>query len=257
MNKKSIKKLFPPPNINNQLYKEYENKLDKKKLISKIPKKDKEIKYFLLHHDLTYGNLYKALEDSLEKEIKEKFGLKFNVLFHESNDIKMFIKEDIVYITDAFHTINSLLLNSYFLYKIDETNLSKAYFSLLIQNTTKKLQLRDLTLKQYSYFINEKYDDEFLDKFNLNKFEKLSVSLYFFILHEIMHIFYSDIQEEVAIDNLAISKFLEKFPKEELMYPYLFFKFIAMSLPSFKLREENLKKYIDTHDFEKFWENVK
>jgi len=142
------------------------------------------------------------------------------------------------------------------LHKINEIKLSKAYFSLLSSNITKKLQLKNLTLKRYSYFVNEKYGEEFLDKFNLYKFEKVSVSLYFFLLHEIMHYFYPDIKNEVEIDNLAIEKFLQKFPKDELIYPYLFFKFIAMKFPNFKQREDNLKQFVSIQDLEKFWENV-
>ena len=254
--KYKIKKLLPPPIINKQIYKNYERKIDKNTLLSKISEKDKEIKHFLLHNKLNYQNLYISFEDILEKEGKEKFGFNFNVLFQESNNIEIFIEKEIIYITDAFHTAISLLLNSYFLYKIDEINLSKAYFSLLFQNITKKLQLKDLTLKKYSYFVNETYDEKFLDEFNLYKFEKVSVSLYFFMLHEIMHLLYPKIKDEVKIDNLAIEKFLQKFPKDELIYPYLFFKFIAIKFPNFKQREKNLKQFINTNDLEKFWENV-
>jgi len=256
MKKEKIKNSLPPPIINKQLYKNYERKIDKNILFSKIPKKDKEIKHFLLHNELNYQNLTISFEDILEKELKEKFGFNFNVLFQESNDIKIFIEKDIIYITDAFNTAISLLLNSYFLYKIDEIKLSKTYFSLLTNHITKKLQLKDLTLKQYSYFVNEKYDEKFLDEFNLYKFEKVSVSLYFFMLYEIMHFFYPDIEDEVKIDNLAINKFLQKFSKDELIYPYLFFKFIAIKFPNFKQREKNLKQFINTNDLEKFWENV-
>ena len=254
--KYKIKKLLPPPIINKQIYKNYERKINKNTLLSKISEKDKEIKHFLLHNELNYQNLYISFEDILEKEGKEKFGFNFNVLFQESNNIEIFIEKEIIYITDAFHTAISLLLNSYFLYKIDEINLSKAYFSLLFQNITKKLQLKDLTLKKYSYFVNETYDEKFLDEFNLYKFEKVSVSLYFFMLHEIMHFLYPKIKDEVKIDNLAIEKFLQKFPKDELIYPYLFFKFIAIKFPNFKQREKNLKQFINTNDLEKFWENI-
>ena len=76
------------------------------------------------------------------------------------------------------------------------------------------------------------------------------------MFHEIMHLLYPKIKDEVKIDNLAIEKFLQKFPKDELIYPYLFFKFIAIKFSNFKQREKNLKQFINTNDLEKFWENV-
>ena len=252
MMKEKIKRLLPPANINIQLYKDYEKKVNKKYFIEKINKEDNEIKKILLENSLDFNVICKSIEKSFEFELFKQFNLKLPIIFVEERNIMFLleIKANIV-VSDAIHIALSLLLNSYILWRLNYKNLAKAYFQTLQNNTiftNSSIQIKNLTLKQYCYIVTDKFSEKELEELNLKKFDMVTECLIFFFLHEYSRIKYPYIRNEIEIDNIAIKHFLKKYPEEKLIYPYMFFKFMSYFDKSLKDRAINLSKYLKNLD---------
>ena len=249
--KEKIKRLLPPANINIQLYKDYEKKVNKKYFIEKINEEDYEIKKILLENSLDFNVICESIEKSFESELFKQFNLKLPINFIESNIIFLFIRNGNIFFSDAIHIALSLLLNSYILWRLNYKNLAKAYFQTLQNNiifTNSSIQLKNLTLKQYSYILTDKFSEKELEELNLKKFDMVTECLIFFFLHENAHIEYPHIRNEIEIDNFAIKHFLKRYPEEKLIYPYMFFKFMSYFDKSLKDRAINLSKYLKNLD---------
>jgi len=252
--KEKIRKLLPSSLINDQLYKDYEKKINKKSFINKIEKKDDDIRKLLLNNVLDFNTLRRAFEISLENELLRKFNLKLPIIFVESNTISLFVNNRIILFSDAFHITLCLLFNSYILWELNYKHLSKGYFKKLQKNIyyrNSKVQLKDLKLKQYSYVLTDKIAENELDELNLIKFERVTESLILFFLHEYAHMKYPIIKDEKKIDNIAIYHFLKKYPNNILIYPFIFFEFISSFDNSLKDRASNLSRYLESKNRDK------
>ena len=214
-----------------------------------------------MENPLNFNTLSESLEKSLEKILLKKFNLKLDIIFVENNIINLSVKNNTILISDAFHIVLCLLFNSYVLWKINDKKLSRGYLKKLQKNiftTSSGNQITDLTLKQYSYIITDKFSEEELENLNLIKFEYVTESLVFFFLHEYAHIQYPYIKNEVEIDNLALKYFLTKYPNESLKYPYIFFKFMSHFDENLRQRAFNLSLYLDSlNELDKYFKDIK
>ena len=257
--KRNLKNLLPDSIVNIQMYKDYEQKVNKNNFLELI--NDNDIKTMLLKNKLNFDVLSNAFEKSLEKELLEKFKIKLPIMFYESYEIDMCIYEDTVIFYDALHIALCLLLNSYILWKENFKNLSKGYYKKLQNNIifdSSKIRLKSLTLKQYSYILINNVNEKKLDFLNFYKFDRVTECLVFFFLHEYAHLKHPDIKDELEVDNIAISWFLKQYSNDVLIYPYIFFRFMSQFDKNLKERVLNLSKYIKkTEEVNQFFQEIK
>ncbi len=98
-----------------------------------------------------------------------------------------------------------------------------------------------MTLKQYSYIIINDFNENDLENLSLEKFEYVTKSLVFFLLHENSHIKFPNIKDEIEIDNIAISDYLKQYSKID---------------KSFNKRAENLSNYINKKEVNDFFKDI-